>query len=185
MADPGSLASQLPNGPDHVVRELADLKRQIRELAPSIAASFQTTVDILNQTIAQLLEVQTGAQSNLGPAITTTRQALATITFTVPTGYTKALVQANAVAMAYNDSAGVDYLYCVASVDIGSSGGETYNSASPGYATSVTAPYYVQLTDLTDGEEFVVAANARTNTAAWSASTANLVTIYASVIFQH
>jgi hypothetical protein len=166
------------------MRRIETIERQARELGPSIAASFQSTVDGLNAAIAQLLVVETGAQSNLGPAITTTRQALATISFTVPTGYTKALVQANAVAMAYNNTTGVDYLYCVASVDIGSSGGETYNSAAVGYATSVTAPYYVQLTGLTDGETFVVAANARTNTATWGASTANLVTIYASVIFQ-
>lgn len=185
MAAPGTPGAPAPAGEDFIVKKIADLDRQARELGPSIAKSFQTTVDELNQAIAQLLVVETGAQSNLGPAITTTRQALATIPFTVPTGYTKALVQANAVAMAYNNTSAVDYLYCMASVDIGSSGGETYSSAAVGYATSVTAPYYVELTGLTDGETFVVAANARTNTATWGASTANLVTIYASVIFQH
>ncbi|MFF1633979.1 hypothetical protein [Leifsonia sp. NPDC058248] len=44
----------MPPGEDYLVREIADLKRQLRELGPSIAASFNSTVDGLNSTIAEL-----------------------------------------------------------------------------------------------------------------------------------
>jgi hypothetical protein len=47
MAQPGILSSQIPPGEDHVMRALADIKREMRELGPSIMHSFQGVVDEL------------------------------------------------------------------------------------------------------------------------------------------
>jgi len=47
MAQPGILSSQIPPGEDHVMRALADIRREMRELGPSIMHSFQSVVDEL------------------------------------------------------------------------------------------------------------------------------------------
>jgi hypothetical protein len=160
------------------------LERSQREGFAAIADSFNTTVTALDQAIASLLVVQTAAAGTPGPAVTTTSTALASTTFTVPTGYTKALVQANAAIMAYNNNAVGDYLYCLASIDVGGYGGETYTYAGPSLATSTTAPYYEQLTGLAAGSSFVVSVKARTSAYTWAADASNSALIYASVIFQ-
>jgi len=47
MATPGNLGSQVPPGEDAAVRKMADLQRELRELGPSVAASFASTVAAL------------------------------------------------------------------------------------------------------------------------------------------
>ena len=47
MAQPGILSTQLPKSEDWIPREIADLKREMRELGPSIMHSFQGIVDEL------------------------------------------------------------------------------------------------------------------------------------------
>lgn len=59
MGAPGTLAGQLPNGPDFVTRKLADLERQQREQLASIAESFATTVEQLNATVSYLAGLTT------------------------------------------------------------------------------------------------------------------------------
>lgn len=55
MALPGIPGSQVPAGLDYLVRELADLKRAMRELGPSIAVSSQPIVASLQSQTAFLL----------------------------------------------------------------------------------------------------------------------------------
>lgn len=54
MGAPGTLSGQLPNGPDFVVRKLAELERVQKEGFASIAASFGTTVQTLTDTVNRL-----------------------------------------------------------------------------------------------------------------------------------
>lgn len=182
MADPGSLASQLPNGPDHVVRELADLKRQIRELAPSIAASFQTTVDALTELVNSTVIPMTDSNGAAGLATSTTTTVQTSVTFTVPDGYTQALIVASATAMAFNNTAAADYIYAEVIVD-DVQGGELYAPAGPGVSAGVNAPYFANLSELVAGTTITVSASVRTGFAAWGASTANATNVYAQVLF--
>jgi hypothetical protein len=54
MADPGTVQSQLPLGDDWIARKFADIERDIRELGPSIARSFGTTIATLTSLVSGL-----------------------------------------------------------------------------------------------------------------------------------
>ena len=58
MANPGVAGSQIPAGEDHVMRAIADIRRELRELAPSIAKSFQPVIARLDATDADLIAKQ-------------------------------------------------------------------------------------------------------------------------------
>ena len=103
MAQPGILSSQIPPGEDHVMRALADIRREMRELGPSIMHSFQGIVDelaahqatldaqqaTLTTTVADLSTAQatlattvsglTTAQANIAANLTTLNAAVADI----------------------------------------------------------------------------------------------------------
>lgn len=72
MADPGSIGSIAPPGEDYLVRRIADLERKVRELGPSIAQSFQPTVQSLDDAVAHLdsltVSSANGANLNTGSA---------------------------------------------------------------------------------------------------------------------
>lgn len=53
MTQPGSPASAMPADESSVMRRLADLERQMRELGPSIADSFKSTVGYLESLVTR------------------------------------------------------------------------------------------------------------------------------------
>ena len=177
MASPSNLASQLPPGDDHIMREIADIKRQIKELTPSIAKSFNTVVDAL-------IFAESNAAGHNNMAFTTTSTTFASVSFTVPDGYTRCLVTASAAVMGLNSGATGDYIYGqIAITPSGGSTGEIYQYAPAGIAASLTVPYYVDLSDLVAGWTLTLSVNARTNTGTWAASVSNEVNLYAGVQF--
>jgi hypothetical protein len=182
MAAPGMPANQLPSGPDAIMRRIETIERQIRELGPSIAASFQTTINTLTNLVNSTVVPETSSNGAADLATSTTSTVQTSVVFTVPAGYTQALIVASATAMAYNNTASADYLYAEVIVN-GVQGGELYAPAGPGVSTGVNAPYFANLTGLTVGETITVAASVRTGFASWGASTANATNIYAQVLF--
>lgn len=56
MVGPGVPGSQVPGGTDALARRIGDIERQIRELGPSIAASFAPVVQTLQDQTAFLLD---------------------------------------------------------------------------------------------------------------------------------
>lgn len=113
MADPGSIGSAMLPGEDTRGRDIADIKRDVRELGPSIARSFApviasltaqqaTLADQQAQLTAQVATLAAQVALQISPAsshngsssysLNTSAQELTRVTFTVPSGYTRALV---------------------------------------------------------------------------------------------
>jgi len=139
MAQPGILSSQIPPGEDHVMRALADIRREMRELGPSIMHSFQGVVDelaahqatldaqqaTLTTTVADIAANVASINTLIGQVVvpssieatayafnvTTTDTTILTKTITVPDGFTKALVSVQSVVIAYNWASSYATLY--------------------------------------------------------------------------
>jgi hypothetical protein len=69
MADPGTVQSQLPMGADWVARAITDIQRDIRELGPSIARSFGTTIQTIQAQQVTLTTLVAGLQTQVADAI--------------------------------------------------------------------------------------------------------------------
>jgi hypothetical protein len=105
MAQPGILSSQIPPGEDHVMRALADIRREMRELGPSIMHSFQgivdelaahqATLDAQQATLTTTVADLSTAQATLATTVSGLTTAQATLATTV-SGLTTA--QANIAA---------------------------------------------------------------------------------------
>jgi hypothetical protein len=128
--------------------------------------------------------VQTDTASNYvnNYAITTAITVRASITLTVPAGFTQAVVIANASAMGYNSTAVTDYLYVQAVVQ-GVGGGEMYSAAGAGLGVGLASPFHTTLTGLTGGDVITVSVTTRTSAATWAASVSNQANIYATALY--
>lgn len=184
MVLPGTPGAVAPAGEDYLTKELSTLRSQIRELGPSIAASFQTTIDALTALVNSTVVPQASSNSVSGVATSTTSTVEVSVSFEVPNGYTQALVIGTATAMAYNNTAATDYIYAEVIIN-GVQGGELYAAAPAGIAAGVNAPYFTTLTGLTDGETITVSSSVRTGFASWAGSASNVTNVYAQVIFLH
>lgn len=196
MASPGIPGSQTPAGLDYLVREIADIKRQLRELGPSIAASFQPVItDLQNkqsQLDAQLAQINSllgsvlvyGSNKNytIGSATTTTRTNMAVASITVPDGFTKALVLAFSDATAMNSTASPDYLYVATAINA-YDGGENLAPCQSGFAVTISHSAVTTLTGLTPGGTVQCIVSTRTNAAPWAASGSNLWRVQGAAIF--
>jgi len=208
MPQPGFLN---PKGEDFIVREIADLKRSIRELAAAnpfgmsglrlkdggvVVEGYQTvngpatftgSLDlpagsVSNDALANPVSIDTASNGVDGEAITTTATVRATVTLTVPSGMSQAIVLATATGMGENSTTASDYLYVSAVVE-GVNGGELYTAAPAGLGASLAAPFNTTLTGLTGGQELTVGVATRAGSAAWAASTANQAGISATVMY--
>lgn len=191
MADPGAIGSIAPAGEDYLVKRIAALETKVRELGPSIAASFNTTVASLNATIASLnttianvsaqaanqVSPATAAGSAAGFALTTSYLALVSFSLIVPSGYTRALVTGCGSVTslsAFTSSDAVRSLVQIA----GSNGAENvsyfYAPNSGGASTSFQT---VSLSGLTGGSGITVTVFGHLNNGPGSTvlSTASLV----------
>ncbi|MEV4987665.1 hypothetical protein [Pseudarthrobacter sp. LMD1-1-1.1] len=200
-----------PRGEDWIAREITDLKRSMRELAAAnpfgpmgikpkaggmVVEGYQTvngpmtitgSLDlpagsVQNDALASPVQIDTASNGIDGEAITTTSTVRASVTLTVPTGMTQAIVMATATGMGENSTTASDYLYVSAVVE-GVNGGELYTAAPAGLGASLAAPFNTTLTGLTDGQEITVGVATRTGTAEWAASTANQASISATVMY--
>jgi hypothetical protein len=105
-----------------------------------------------------------------------------TQTITVPEGFTQAVVFNGVSAGGTNSGADVDFIYVASGIN-GVGGGETPTRAGAGQYGSASAFGIRTLTDLVGGSNITVSVQVRTNTAAWSASPANIANINAIAIF--
>jgi len=121
MATPGMLGSLVPPGEDAAVRKMADLQRELRELGPSVAASFASTVAMLQEQqdaiaaqTAYLASLQT--KSAIAPNFTINPipgdgvdrfvDSTAVVYLAVPTGRALVTVGAELVVVRPGDSSG-------------------------------------------------------------------------------
>lgn len=182
MSLPGQPGSVVPPGEDWVPRELSAIRHEQREAVASIAASFKTTVAELQDLIAAVLTTATDQAGLSNYEITTTSTVRASVSFTVPDGFTRAQVMCVAAAMGYNGSGGDDYLYVQAVVQ-GVNGGELYSAARNGYGVGLSVPEFRSLTGLTAGQTITVGVATRTGFSSWAAIGSNSATIDCQVVF--
>lgn len=208
MPQPGQFN---PRGDDWIGREITDLKRQIRELSAAnpfgpmgikpqqggmVVEGYQTVNGPLtitgsldlpagsvpNAALANPIETATASNGVTNYAIDTTATVRASVTLTVPAGFTRAIVLTSAVAAGTNSGTTAEYLYASAVVS-GVNGGELYTSAAAGIAASLTSPFSPTLTGLTGGDTITVGVATRAGTTTWTADPTNQASISATAIF--
>jgi len=187
---PGSPASMLPAGMDEIPRQIKDLQRSMQELGPSVAKSFQSTIDsltdLIGKQIAPAFNFASG-DSYAIPAGQTNRVSCASFTMTVPPGYTQALISANAGDSAKNSTAGVDFLHSY--IQISAPGQTTHFSFNP--SATVPSGYYAEssthmttlYTGMAGGTVITIASQPYTSNAAWSSSPSTGTAIDATCMF--
>jgi hypothetical protein len=200
-----------PRGEDWIAREITDLKRALRELAAANPfglsgvrlqnggmvmegyqtvngpATFTGSLDlpagsVSNDALANPLETATASAGITNYAIDTTATVRASVTLTVPAGFTRAIVLTSAVAAGTNSGTTAEYLYASAVVS-GVNGGELYTSAAAGIAASLTSPFSPTLTGLTGGDTITVGVATRAGATTWAADPTNQASISATAIF--
>lgn len=210
MAQPGSFANAI-KGEDWLVRRVQDLERSVQQLAAAnpfgltqmkprdggtdfdgfvningpakITGTLELPAGIIgNDALTSPVQIGTATNGIGSYAITTTSTVRASVTLTVPDGFSQAVVLANPTAMGFNSTASADYLYAQAIIQT-INGGEIYTSAPAGVGVGLASPFQITLSDLTDGEAITVSVATRTNTATWAASTGNQANIYALAYF--
>lgn len=168
-----------------VNRRLEDVTRQLRELPPSVATSFEPTVQRLESLINTQVAPASLAASNAGYALTTTAQELCRVTFTVPDGYTQAQVLAVGTLSCFNQS-GTTADQIWGYVDIAGSAPAAQPGWTPPASGGNTVSMHARLiTGLSAGATFytrIVGYNRFGNTGV-SAGNLNTCTIAAQVLF--
>ncbi|MBX7445454.1 MULTISPECIES: hypothetical protein [unclassified Arthrobacter] len=137
---------------------------------------------VSNDALASPVETATASAGITNYAIDTTATVRASVTLTVPAGFTRAIIISNAVAMGTNSGTTPDYLYCSATVQ-SVNGGELYTSAPAGIGASLASPFQPTLTGLTGGDTITVGVATRAGTATWAAAPANQASIAATAIY--
>ena len=173
MTNPGDA---VPYGDDYLVRRLDDLQRQIRELGPSVAASF-------NSTVKSLTAPGGFYDSVVGLAVTTTLTPILAINVSVPAGFTRAVISVTGRAYAVNPTtAATDYMLAQMSVN-GYYGYGLPVRASPGEAVVNVSPFAIVLFDLIPGETIPLQLSLHSNSAAWGTEVVNTAEISGTVIW--
>lgn len=108
----------MPTDEAWINRQIEDIKRQLRELGPSVAASFGPVIADLQAQQAALaeqvaLQVSPAVASAAATGFTLdgTSRALAQVSFNVPAGFTRAVVSASGAVAGGTNSTGGDALY--------------------------------------------------------------------------
>lgn len=110
--------------------------------------------------------------------------AKATVTVTVPAGYTKAQVTAFAMVNGFNTASAEDQLFCVAYIQSDTSRGWSASQhVAVGKAVSLNNTATAQLTGLTGGSTFTVKAATSTSNFNWPADSGNVANIDATILW--
>lgn len=110
--------------------------------------------------------------------------AKATITVTVPEGFTTAQVTAHAMVSVHNTTADEDQLFCVAWIQNDSSRGwSSAASVLAGKMGSLNNTATAQITGLTSGGTFTVQVATSTGNANWPSSPGNVANIDATILW--
>ena len=174
---PGSIPSLQPPGQDELVRQIADLRRDLKELGPSVSRSFLPMLAMVVQ------GGQAGTWETNFAVPMTTPAPVASVSIGVPDGFTNAIVFAIAHASANNSTAGNEYFYVGASIDSVTPAMLLAPVLPNGYATSAGSATRI-LSGLSGGV-IDVEAMVQSEFASWTATGSNLASIDAIAIFYH
>jgi|GEM_PF-7135072 len=184
MGNPGNPTEQMPHGDDYLVRRLDNLQRQINELGPSIANSFNTVV-------AQLVTPITANSQNAGFALPVgyaNRVQVNPFAIPIPNGdYLQAIVIATSSDHAVNSTAGLDFLS--SNIDIYLDGVFFTSLSSPsstvpaGYEAASTVTLSTSVFPIAGAETITVASSPYTQNKAWAANPSNFTQLSAALFF--
>ena len=139
-----------------------------------------------NAALASPVSAKVGHNDNGSTAfaVTTTRTAQATYTFTVPTGFTQALIFAEGQASAVNSTGAVATLYVGAAVNgVEPPGWAAAQDVAPAGYGGATRAVVQLLTGLTGGGTFTVSTRLYCSGTGWAGNAANSCNIDATVVF--
>ncbi len=148
----------------------------------TVVGTFTALGKVSNDALTNPVSADINGANGIGLSVSTTSTSKATTSLIVPAGFTKALVRADALGQAANTTASADYLYVMADIQ-GVGGGEMYNIAASGTATSAVGIANRLLTGLSTGDTITCDAMSRTNTAGWAANGGNLWIIHMLAIW--
>jgi hypothetical protein len=155
MAQPGILSSQIPPGEDHVMRALADIRREMRELGPSIMHSIQGIVDELVAHQATLDAQQatlTAQQATLTTTVADLATAQATLATTV-SGLSAAVADIATNLASLNAVIGQQVAATAVHADSGSTAFAVTTTTTTQASVTVTVPTgYTQALILAEGQ---------------------------------
>ena len=112
------------------------------------------------------------------------RVTRATFNFTVPAGFTRALISASAQDIGVNSTAGIDYLSSF--VEIGAGGPEASwpgGAVAAGYRGASCALMTTTLTGLTTGQTIAISSQPFTFTGAWASDARNATGVIATCLW--
>ena len=154
----GVTGSSLPPGDDALIRRIQDLERVVRELGPGlmmpITAQFNSITALIGSVIA-VTSIPTHTVTNFAtPAGGNTIESTRTIT--VPSGFTTAIVMANAFAMVVNSGGSAMNLQVNPGIDGSLGPGNLDRGVPAGGFGMVDASAVQSITGLSGGATFDV-----------------------------
>jgi hypothetical protein len=176
------LAGQIPAGEDFLVRQIEDLRREVRELQ---AVRMQPG-SVGNDALTSPVRGDVTRAMTTGFGLTTSMATLTSTTWDVPAGFDTVAVFVLAKVFAYNPTAGLDYIQAMARVTVPSiqniDGGATGTavSGSNGSGTSIGIGVAV-FTGLAANDQVIVKALGQSSFAGWAANSGNYAEISGSL----
>lgn len=174
MTQPGAPGSAMPADESSFMRRLADLERQVRELSPSIAASFNTTV-------AKVVAFDSIGASGSGFSLDGSYAAKASGSLVAPEGFNMVTVMAVGNITANNTRAFDEYLSIQVAIN-GSGGGTAMQMARPSRLCSATASA-IRTTSVSPGSTVTVEVRGSAPSV-WAADGNNFANIDAILLFR-
>lgn len=166
-----------------LLRRIEGIERQLRELGPSIAKSFGSTIADLQAVTAAIVTAQAVGASTDTFAIITSYEDRATANLTVPAGFTKCVIQATATIGAINSTASADLLYVNVMINGVPAVGSVNTTVEPGAKVSLDGVDTAVLTGLTDGQVIPIVTRTKSGLATFASTVSNRAQINAFAVF--
>ena len=181
IGNPGIPGANLPAGEDWVPRRFADLERQLSELQASV-----TRIGLIdNAALTSPLMFSAEGLSIDAFSLPLAETPIATVSLTVPNGFTTAVVQGIGSVFVYNSTATLDYLYARVNINWagGSAAGRRLMTALGAYGGSGSLSVNMQqvITGLVAGQVITVTVAVRSAFATLPAEPSNGATVNAMV----
>jgi hypothetical protein len=198
MGLPGLIGSQVPDGPDAVWVMLKEIKAQAQQVQAQIGsaqalitlATQQNALNTAQIALAANQVVPDAASTSVGSFNTTASQGtIATLTFTVPTGYTRAVLSGFGSTTSTNFSGTQRILYT--RIVLASSSGPEENIYVQDFNTSpyadtvgnVSCFHAFIATGLTGGSSVSVSLTTRSSAGTFGTNALNNATLTGSVLY--
>jgi len=174
---PQQFPANQPNGILKLLEKIKGIETELRDVRSHLPGA----TGISNTMLASPVRTDAIYSSATNFALSTTNATKASLTVTVPDGFTTAAVSAIGRVYAINPNTGADYLYAQAQIGAYNGLGLPMYVPGAGYSAMNVAPFSKVLTGLTSGGTFSILVNAATANLAWAANTLNLAELSGTI----